>query len=449
MPTSWWYGIGAPAPAGTIDFYTVVLHEIGHGIGVLSLVTLSTGAKNGGFDDAYERWLFDLTAGLGWPAMTDAQRLASSVNTGNVVFQGAFATEAARGLLTAGLNGTYPRVFAPNPVQRGSSISHFDTVVTPNELMEPSITPPPGPYAFLTSGAAAGRRVATPDEWRLRLRRRAGTWTWNDHEWSCRKSTPRIPRTSRHGTVISSAVYSSGTWLWNGTTGVFTQLTGGIPQTLRACGSNLLWAGAAYGTWRYNSVTGWQLLSASNPESIQCFGGQIAWESAAGTWLYNFTTGWTQISSANPAGILPCGARLAWWSGGAGTWFYSAGSWTQISGLGAQTTACYRSKIAWESAAGTWLYDFSTGWTQISGNNPDQILAWGPTLVLEGAVGTWVYDQSGVWTQISAANPTQLAVLSDRLLWADASGIWVWSGVANAGGGSVGPKSAAPYPRRS
>ena len=150
--TSWWYGIGAPAPAGTIDFYTVVLHEIGHGIGFLSLVNLGTGAKFAGFDDAYERWLWDWTTG-GWPGMTNAQRVASAVNTGQVIFWGPRATEAGRGFLSAGLNAGYPRVFAPNPVQGGSSISHFDTVLTPNELMEPAITPPPGPYAYLTSGA--------------------------------------------------------------------------------------------------------------------------------------------------------------------------------------------------------------------------------------------------------------------------------------------------------
>ena len=119
--TSWWYGIGAPAPAGTLDFYTVVLHEIGHGIGILSLVSLGTGAKFLGFDDAYERWLWDWTTG-GWPGMTNAQRLASAVNTGQVIFWGPRATEAGRGFLSAGLNGNYPRVFAPNPVQGGSSI---------------------------------------------------------------------------------------------------------------------------------------------------------------------------------------------------------------------------------------------------------------------------------------------------------------------------------------
>ena len=34
----------------------------------------------------------------------------------------------------------HPRMFAPNPVQGGSSVSHWDTVLTPSQLMEPNIT---------------------------------------------------------------------------------------------------------------------------------------------------------------------------------------------------------------------------------------------------------------------------------------------------------------------
>ncbi len=33
------------------------------------------------------------------------------------------------------------QLYAPNPVQPGSSKSHWDTSATPNLLMEPSITP--------------------------------------------------------------------------------------------------------------------------------------------------------------------------------------------------------------------------------------------------------------------------------------------------------------------
>ena len=49
-----------------------------------------------------------------------------------------------------GLQSGFPRLYAPNPYQPGSSVSHWDTTLTPNQLMEPfinsdltqSLTPP-------------------------------------------------------------------------------------------------------------------------------------------------------------------------------------------------------------------------------------------------------------------------------------------------------------------
>lgn len=40
----------------------------------------------------------------------------------------------------AGTTAGFARLFAPNPFQGGSSVSHFDTTMTPSVLMEPSIT---------------------------------------------------------------------------------------------------------------------------------------------------------------------------------------------------------------------------------------------------------------------------------------------------------------------
>ena len=142
----WWYGIGAPAPAGTVDLFTTVLHEIGHGIGVLSLHDLGTGAKFMGFDDAYLRLLRDESVGLGWSAMNNAQRLTSQVNTGNLTWTGANANSTVPGF-NAGINNGRLRMFAPNPVQPGSSVSHWDTALSPNELMEPILTSTARDYA--------------------------------------------------------------------------------------------------------------------------------------------------------------------------------------------------------------------------------------------------------------------------------------------------------------
>ncbi|MDZ7639839.1 MAG: PA domain-containing protein [Bryobacterales bacterium] len=39
----------------------------------------------------------------------------------------------------SGLSGGFPRLYAPNPFQQGSSVSHWDITLTPNQLMEPFI----------------------------------------------------------------------------------------------------------------------------------------------------------------------------------------------------------------------------------------------------------------------------------------------------------------------
>ena len=137
--TNWWYGINSPAPGGTISLYDTVLHEIGHGIGFLSLVNSSTGTKFLGRDDAYMRQLYDASTGTAWPNMNDSQRAASAINTGNLVWDGTNANSNSSHL-TAGKNAGRIRMFAPNPIRGGSSVSHWDTALSPDELMEPFAT---------------------------------------------------------------------------------------------------------------------------------------------------------------------------------------------------------------------------------------------------------------------------------------------------------------------
>ena len=109
------------------------------GLGFLTLVNLATGAKALGFNDAYMRFLENHGASPSdYPSMTDAQRVAASIATGNLHWTGA-NVRALSGNLTAGTVGDHVRMFAPNPQQPGSSVSHWDTVLTPNQLMEPAI----------------------------------------------------------------------------------------------------------------------------------------------------------------------------------------------------------------------------------------------------------------------------------------------------------------------
>lgn len=140
--SGWYYGLDANPPPGKIDFVTVLLHELGHGVGFLSLVSLSTGSKFIGFDDAFMRHLEDHISGKLYPQMTDSERVATSINTGNLHWTGANVVVGSGGLTSGRHPSGHVQMFAPNPMQSGSSVSHFDTALFPNELMEPIYTGP-------------------------------------------------------------------------------------------------------------------------------------------------------------------------------------------------------------------------------------------------------------------------------------------------------------------
>jgi FG-GAP-like repeat/Viral BACON domain len=144
FPRGWYYGLDGNA-GGNIDFVTVLLHELGHGLGFITLVNLTSGAKALGLNDAFMLNLENHGASPSdYPSMTDAQRVAASTNTGNLHWVGAHV-RAASGVLVAGKVGDHVRMFAPNPQQPGSSVAHWDTALAPDQLMEPMYTVPLDP----------------------------------------------------------------------------------------------------------------------------------------------------------------------------------------------------------------------------------------------------------------------------------------------------------------
>ena len=137
--TGWYYGLDG-SPGSDIDMVTVALHELIHGLGFGGYVTLSTGEKLLGLDDAYMRLLEHHGAGVAdYPSMSNAQRVTASTATGDLHWTGAALT-AASGSLTAGVSGGHVEMYAPSPQESGSSTSHFSTSLSPNELLEPSYT---------------------------------------------------------------------------------------------------------------------------------------------------------------------------------------------------------------------------------------------------------------------------------------------------------------------
>src|SRR5262249_5196871 len=144
FPNPWYYGLDGNPPGSQIDFLSVVLHEIGHGLGFLTFVDDTNGQLLQGFNDTFMLNLEDHnTSPFAWSLMTNAQRAASAKDTGNLHWTGA-AVVANSGILTGGGRDPSGHVlmYAPNPLQSGSSVSHFDTSCTPNEVMEPIYTGP-------------------------------------------------------------------------------------------------------------------------------------------------------------------------------------------------------------------------------------------------------------------------------------------------------------------
>jgi len=106
----------------------------------LSLVSLQTGQQFQNTNDAYSNHLFDEQTQEFWRDMTNAERLASSTNTGNLTWRGPNADNNSSHLNAISRTNGNIRMFAPNPVEPGSSVSHWDTILSPDELMEPSAT---------------------------------------------------------------------------------------------------------------------------------------------------------------------------------------------------------------------------------------------------------------------------------------------------------------------
>ena len=140
---SWYYGLDGNPGSKQLDFVTVALHEFAHGLGFETLANLSTGAKPSGADDAFMRNLEDHSTHKLWPQMSDVERLVSSIDTGDLHWVGPDVI-ATGGTLTAGRDSIsgHVEMYAPNPVEDGSSVSHFSTSLSPDELMEPFITGP-------------------------------------------------------------------------------------------------------------------------------------------------------------------------------------------------------------------------------------------------------------------------------------------------------------------
>jgi hypothetical protein len=146
----WYFGTVDPVPFNKWDFVTVVLHEIGHGLGFAgSFTTVSAGigrwdsSLNVGIPAIYTRFVRD-GAGTAITSYTSpSAALATTLQggTSGVFWTGRFGT--------AGNSGVQPTLYSPNPWEQGSSFSHFNQATYETELMKPAL---PNGVAIHTPG---------------------------------------------------------------------------------------------------------------------------------------------------------------------------------------------------------------------------------------------------------------------------------------------------------
>ncbi len=173
ISNGWYYGFDTPPSAIAVDdngdplpftldgeapkityigFITVLLHEMLHGLG-FSTLTDSSGNELGSIDDIYATFLRDEANSRNWSDASEsaANRAASAISSTGLLWTGSNVNTQAIGLLTAGFQdntasaGTFDsgdrvQLYAPNPFESGSSVAHFDTAVSPDEIMEPQYT---------------------------------------------------------------------------------------------------------------------------------------------------------------------------------------------------------------------------------------------------------------------------------------------------------------------
>jgi hypothetical protein len=135
---TWYYGTDGNAPAGTYDFVSVVMHELGHGLGFVGGMSYSGGtgtAGLSGFPVIYDRFTENGAGQLLLSFASPSTALGSQLVSNNLYFDGP-RTRLANG-------GNPARLYAPATWRGGSSYSHLDESTypagNPNSLMTPQI----------------------------------------------------------------------------------------------------------------------------------------------------------------------------------------------------------------------------------------------------------------------------------------------------------------------
>ena len=153
--SDWYYGTDGAVPANKVDFVTVALHELGHGMGFAGFESIDNGtgpdeceglpgegcygAQSGGdwYADIYTRQVENgsgaALASIRNPSTMVAGLLTSGTGTSGQLF-------LASSSVLSGNGGAPARLYTPSSYKPGSTYSHFDLSTFGNELMKPQLS---------------------------------------------------------------------------------------------------------------------------------------------------------------------------------------------------------------------------------------------------------------------------------------------------------------------
>lgn len=139
---SWYFGTDGEAPFNQYDLVSVVLHELGHGLGFISTGQYDTGEGSIGIGASSHPLIYDEFLILGQNG-TEVLDIAEGIPLGNAFTSNNLYCNSAGA--TAANDGVQPKLYAPTSFSSGSSLSHLDESTFPssneNTLMTPQIGP--------------------------------------------------------------------------------------------------------------------------------------------------------------------------------------------------------------------------------------------------------------------------------------------------------------------